>query len=415
MYRLTIACAFIVGIFYNAKGQSCDINGKKHYDFQDVTLILDKNQCNSCHFKGSQQSNWSYQSYSSVFIETECNTPVINRGKPNESLLIDKLNGGPTLCGNAMPLGQNKINDADLLIIENWIEFGAPEYCIPVYEEVREILVSNKCQGCHSDHNSWSFDTYASIFIKPNSSDCSDPEIKEFSASESLLYKKIAGQTGNICGEVMLVDNNRMSESEITKIRDWINAGAPEFAKALPVTLTLFTTENIDNQEILLMWKTTSEVNTSHFIIEYSMDGIHYSALKSFPGAGSSGGTYTFVHENVNVGFNYYRLQIVDYDNSFNYSPIRVERINNNDEILRIYPIPAMNNETFTIEWYPIDGREKVRVNIMDITGKICQEYILNNGLNSYTFQHLKSGIYYISVEDYNFQRIVRKFVVLER
>jgi hypothetical protein len=144
------------------------------------------------------------------------------------------------------------------------------------------------------------------------------------------------------------------------------------------------------------------------------MDGIQFETIKSIPSKGNSGGNYNFIDQDISVGFNFYRLKIIDFDNSIYYSPIRVERIKNIDEIFQFYPIPTQNNELFTVEWYPTDGREKVRMNLMNIAGSHCASYVINNGINHFNFSDLKAGVYYISIEDYNFNRTVKKIVILD-
>lgn len=138
------------------KAQSCDINGKKHFNFDDIKFILDKNDCGKCHYIGSYQDLWTYNTYENI-TKSSCGSDIIVHGKSSESLLIDKLNGGPTNCGNAMPLGAKMISDADLLAIESWIDIGAPEKCIPVFDNIKEILTINKCKICHINSSSWTF------------------------------------------------------------------------------------------------------------------------------------------------------------------------------------------------------------------------------------------------------------------
>jgi len=412
--RVAIFLIFYLGILSLSNGQSCEINGVKHYNYADIKLILDNNKCKNCHDSGNSQTQWSYNSYNEMFGESECNSKIIIPGKPNGSLLIDKLNGGPTLCGNAMPLGQAKMSGQDLLAIETWIAFGAPEYCVLDFYQIRNILVNNKCNSCHNSADTWSFDSYNAVFKSAITSICNDDIIVKFAANESLLFQKISSLSIDYCGESMLVDGQKMNDFDVSRVRDWINAGAPEAAKALPVNLTLFTADNLDDQSILLNWWTSAEINTNVFEIQHSMDGIHFDQVKSLPSLGTTGGNYLFIHDGVSVGFNFYRLKIIDFDNSFYYSPIRVERIKNIDEIFHFYPIPINNGELFTVEWYPTDGREKVRMHLMDITGSLCASYVLNNGINNFNFSNLKAGIYYISIEDYNFNRTVRKIVILD-
>ncbi len=411
---LAIVLICFLGALTSSIGQSCEINGVNHYNYSDIKLILDKNKCKSCHDSGNGLSKWTYNTYNAMFWESECNSKIIVPCKPNASLFIDKLNGGPTSCGNAMPLGQGKISDHDLLALETWIAFGAPEFCVSEFHEIRTILTNNKCNTCHNSAATWSFDSYYAIFNNATTSICSEDVVIKFAANESLLFHKISSLSVGYCGAPMLVDGKKMNDFDVAKIRDWINAGAPEAAKVLPVNLTQFYTDNIDDKSILLNWQTSSEKNTNVFEIQHSMDGINFEPIKSLPSKGAAGGNYIFIDDYISVGFNFYRLKIVDFDNSFYYSPIRVERIKNVDEIFRFYPIPINNGALFTVEWYPTDGREKVRMNLMDITGGLCASYVLNNGINNFNFSNHKAGIYYISIEDYNFNRIVRKIVILD-
>ena len=48
----------------------------------------------------------------------------------------------------------------------------------------------------------------------------------------------------------------------------------------------------------------------------------------------------------------------------------------------------------------------------MNINGSLCHDFIINNGVNNLVLSGLKAGVYYLSIEDYNATRIVRKLVV---
>lgn len=395
-------------------GQSCDINGKKHVHFQDVKTILDQNQCNSCHFKLSKQTEWYYDNYDDVFKLSRCNEPIIVRGNPSQSILIDKLNGGPTACGNPMPLGRNKISNDDLIALETWISLGAPEFCVPVYDEIRAILDANHCSTCHKGNNQWKYDSYSEMFKKPTTSICLGDEIIKYSAKESLLYKKIS-LSEKVCGDYMYVNGVPMSTKDVSIIRDWINAGAPELAKALPVTLSNINTSNINNEEILLLWKTDAELNTSHFDIEYSIDGTHFFNVGRIESDSPiTGHEYSFVYKNPAIGYNYFRLKMVDHDGQHFYSPTRVERISNTSEIFRINPNPVIKSAASTVEWYSTDNREKTLLLLVNIDGRVVKQFVINNGINIISFENVQNGVYYLSIEDYFFSRSARRVVVLD-
>ncbi len=412
--KIVFTNLLLVGLFTRLAGQSCDINGKKHFNYDDIKYILDKNHCNSCHFKGSYQSSWTYDTYADIFAKTTCETSLIVHGRSDKSLLIDKLNGGPTICGNAMPLGNKKISDIDLLAIESWIDSGAPEKCIPVFEEIKDVFTVSKCQSCHSGPNNWNFDSYLSMQSKTAQSICEEPILKKYMASESLLYKKIAN--AGVCGEPMLVNLQPMAEINVIKIRDWINAGAPESARVLPVNLSEFSTEIIKNKEIVIYWRTATETNTSHFELETSTDGIHFSYLTTIlaNNSSSAGSYYSYTYKDAVTGFNYFRLKINDFDQSFSFSPVRVERISNTDQIFKISPVPVNNNLPFNVEWYPIDGREKTRLLLLDMNGSLCRDFIINNGFNSLLLNEINPGVYYFSIKDYSDSYILKRVVVLD-
>lgn len=97
-----------------------------------------------------------------------------------------------------------------------------------------------------------------------------------------------------------------------------------------------------------ISWTTATEVNTSHFILEFSHDGIHFfSASKPIAAAGSSQESqkYTTWHFD-NHAKTYYRIKLINNDGSEDYSEtIAISRnIKNTPFEASIYPIPATNN-----------------------------------------------------------------------
>jgi cytochrome c551/c552 len=414
LFKIYILLIVSLLVCNDASSQSCEINGRRHYDFQDIKQILDKNKCNSCHQNPTSTTSWTYNTYADLNNATHCNQLIIAHGYPNQSLLIDKINGGPTACGNAMPLGSQKVSNTDLIAIEAWIEIGAPEFCLTEFEQIKKIFIENKCMNCHNQNIGWTFDSYSSIFSKPEESVCDRPEIVKHNAENSLLYQKIAGKAD--CGLNMPVEGTPMSNGDIAKIRDWINAGAPESSKALPVSLSEFNTLIDKNGYILLYWETASEINTSHFDIEFSRDGIHFEKVGEVDALGSelSGKQYQFMFEYSNIGYHYFRLKINDYDSKFTYSAIRVEKIENSIEVFNMLPNPVHRNSIFTVEWYPTDDREKVKLLLVSINGQLKNEFILNSGINQIELSAILPGVYYLSIEDYFTVRKIKKLVILD-
>ncbi|MFT3980206.1 MAG: T9SS type A sorting domain-containing protein [Ferruginibacter sp.] len=90
----------------------------------------------------------------------------------------------------------------------------------------------------------------------------------------------------------------------------------------LPVTLLEFTARN-NQASVDLYWKTGSEINASHFIVERSADGLQYEAIGQVAALNSSnGGSYSYTDVNPLNGINYYRLKEVDINGSYTYSEV---------------------------------------------------------------------------------------------
>jgi hypothetical protein len=98
---------------------------------------------------------------------------------------------------------------------------------------------------------------------------------------------------------------------------------------SLPVELISF--EGMPTEKgNLLVWKTASEHNSSHYLIEKSTTGYfnENSIIGQKPAAGNSTTimTYTFIDNDFESTFNYYRLTQVDNDGKFKvYDPILID------------------------------------------------------------------------------------------
>ena len=88
----------------------------------------------------------------------------------------------------------------------------------------------------------------------------------------------------------------------------------------LPVTILSFN-GNLDNNSILLNWKTSSEHGSKYFEIQKSSDGTNFHPIGTVNAAGNSSSlrNYKFTDSHVNE-VNYYRLKMIDDDGRFTYS-----------------------------------------------------------------------------------------------
>ena len=111
----------------------------------------------------------------------------------------------------------------------------------------------------------------------------------------------------------------------------WLNNGGVDKQTPLPVELVSFTAKKKDNKDVIAEWKTVSEQNVSHFEIEVAKGNTDYQNGRFVkigevvsPGNSNSERSYSFTDTEIGkTGVRYYRLKIVDTDNTFVYSPVR--------------------------------------------------------------------------------------------
>jgi hypothetical protein len=86
--------------------------------------------------------------------------------------------------------------------------------------------------------------------------------------------------------------------------------------------MTEFTAVLNNDKTITLDWNTQMEVNSSRFEIERSADGDSWTAIGSVMAKGNSSMVtkYSFTDAQPLSGTNFYRLRMIDLDNSFGYT-----------------------------------------------------------------------------------------------
>ena len=136
------------------------------------------------------------------------------------------------------------------------------------------------------------------------------------------------------------------------KVKDfsefWLNNGGLNNNQSLPVELVSFSAKKTTDKDVLVEWKTGSEINTDHFDIEVAKGNEefqlnHFIKIGQVASGGNSstGQQYSYLDiENNKSGVRYYRLRIVDRDGQFKYSAVRAVVFN--DEITwQVYPNPS--------------------------------------------------------------------------
>jgi glucose/arabinose dehydrogenase len=97
---------------------------------------------------------------------------------------------------------------------------------------------------------------------------------------------------------------------------------------ALPLRLLSFA-GSWQNGTVNLNWKTDAEINVQSFEIEYSTDGTEFIKMGAVAAKNSySGSSYTFAHQPAQSGNVFYRLKMIDKDQSYTFSDVVSLKIN---------------------------------------------------------------------------------------
>ncbi|GLU50757.1 PQQ-dependent sugar dehydrogenase [Dyadobacter frigoris] len=161
----------------------------------------------------------------------------------------------------------------------------------------------------------------------------------------------------------------------------------------LPVELISFTGIT-GNEGVKLNWQTSVEKNFREFVIEYSTNAKKFSQIgtinsESMP----TGKSYQFFHQINYPGDKYYRLKMVDKDDSFEYS--KIISINGNEDLSANFVRPSLiDSKTMHILIdEPFNSLELVSINgniviKKDITNK--------NGDVNIPVESVSSGMYIV-------------------
>ena len=168
--------------------------------------------------------------------------------------------------------------------------------------------------------------------------------------------------------------------------------------KPLSLEITAFSGSANDGV-INLEWTMFEDINTSHFIIEYSANSLFFNEIgKLSVSENNEQKTYSFVHTSpISEDYNYYRLKIVDNKGGFVYSEI----ISVYADKSKKFDISILNNptisQTLNIIATGANGKD-VEISIRDFSGNLVYAATLNK-LNGYILydKTILSGTYIIT------------------
>jgi hypothetical protein len=203
-------------------------------------------------------------------------------------------------------------------------------------------------------------------------------------ATDNLLYANIAAMK-NAGGQYLINPPTSNAASASPCATNTIT---------LPLKLISFTLQKSKNNEVVLQWTATNQVNTATFEIERSSNGRDWQTIGGVPAAG----TYTanmdysytdLAHKN---GSNYYRLKMIDIDGAFTYSPIQI--VTFTDEAEKIAVWPSVTRDKIYVQGISTE----VTVCIFDMTGQPVLKSKLTDPSEGLSLLSLQPKLYIVQI-----------------
>lgn len=164
----------------------------------------------------------------------------------------------------------------------------------------------------------------------------------------------------------------------------------------MPVHLIYFRNSVIHNK-IVLDWATSMQENTNRFEVEKSFDAVNYSLLTSIKAQNTNNiNTYYKITDESPISkLQYYRLKIIDNDNSYTYSNVLKQEMDIT-EPLQIQSIINTQNE-ISVSLYSSE-KTPITIFLRNLNGQIIYQQKITSDNNIIKFSiptfYFSSGIY---------------------
>lgn len=178
-----------------------------------------------------------------------------------------------------------------------------------------------------------------------------------------------------------------------------LSSGGAVPGNTLPVVLVGFSAVLNSDRTVTLDWNTQMESNFSHFTIERSADGENWVSIGTVQAKGNSSveTEYSFNDEQPLAGTNFYRLMLVNLDNSNGYTEVKVVSRSVIGKI-SFFPNPARDYVNVSLAG---GSGSQVTVLLTSISGQIMQQKTVSAAsgtIVTFPVQNFAAGMYVLSV-----------------
>ena len=184
--------------------------------------------------------------------------------------------------------------------------------------------------------------------------------------------------------------------------------GTTNIKNSLPIKLLYFTAI-ADGNKVRLNWEAANEQETLKYEIEKSLTATNFTKIGTVISRQLSQSAYIDFDNAPALGWNYYRLKIIEKSGSFFYSPIRPVKFEKGLEQVKIFPVPATTvlniqlptsyvNQS-TLQVFSVDGKfiatlkptaNMVILNVQPLAAATYFLQITKTGGNKETYRFVK-------------------------
>jgi hypothetical protein len=173
-----------------------------------------------------------------------------------------------------------------------------------------------------------------------------------------------------------------------------------------PVDFLTFDVKKVSNGNILL-WKTASETNSSHFNLQRSIDGVNFEIVGRVPAAGNSSTilSYSYIDGKPSSNYEtvYYRIQEVDLDGAVTYSNLKSVS-DKSSEFISVFPIPVKQGQNLTLEYFSEENSD-LNIALFNNLGAFVlnKEFKVEKGYNTIEIStnDLTTGFYLLKSDSF--------------
>jgi parallel beta-helix repeat protein len=349
-------------------------------------------------------------------MKVSYNTSNGSVGSADVILNISSITAGKTYVLTFDMLGINDVADLDVFMRNNGGNYNN-------LSEVRAFKNSNVRTSKSFLFHATESCSSATLVFRIFGSDCplyldninlSEAQVTTNSVDEFVRFEynsTASPKTIALQGEYMDVEKNQYSQTitlaPFSSAILMLNEQA-----SLPLRFVEFKGKK-NNQQVDLKWITANEVNTSHFEIEKSANGVRFEKIGRVNSSNVATGTsnYTFSDYTPFANKNYYRLKQLDKDGKSSYSDVVM--IGYAAELkMNVSPNPATDKIRVVVNTPQTNQKAVLTLHTLAGVTVKSMPVTLSNEATTVDLTGLAAGIYVVHVagEGINFnERIVKK------